>query len=320
MGVRGDRVMSDFPLKIPAMALLPQTQAAGFVTELKADLTGILFSTFLTGTSGIYHMYQLFLSPGPNGTVFSAGSTDDADFPTTAGSFESALPTAASLNSTHTTVARIDTDIPAPAAFYSPVVVNFGDQAFGVSSLPQTVTVSDLGNANLAVGNISLTGTDFSQTNACAASVLPGNSCQINVVFTPSSAGQQIQQMTVATNSFGPSQVIVLQGGGNAGFALTSPGNVPPSQTVSAGQTATYNLNLISGGYLGNVALSCSGAPQYATCIVNPSSIALANNEQAAFTVSVSTSQAALAAAKGGQDSSIRWFTSSSYVCFARFP
>ncbi|MCU1304671.1 MAG: repeat containing protein [Candidatus Sulfotelmatobacter sp.] len=298
-GVTGS---SDFPLKVPAMALFPEAQGGGFVTQLKADLSSLLFSTFLTGTSGIYHTYQLFLWPGANGTAFAAGSTDDADFPTTAGSFEPALPAGTSLNNTHTTVARIDTNIPAPAASYSPVLVNFGNQAFGVSSLPETVTVSDLGNANLQVGKISLAGTDFSQTNTCTAPVPPGNSCQINVVFTPSTVVQQVQQMTVATNSFGPSQVIVLQGAGNPGFALTSPGNVPPSQTVSAGQSAIYNLNLISGGYFGNVALSCSGAPQYATCTVNPSSIALANNQQAALTVSISTSQLALAAAKGNWD------------------
>jgi hypothetical protein len=295
-GVTGS---SDFPLKTPVMALFPQTEGAGFVTEVKPDLSSVLFSTFINGTSGIYHTYQMFLWPGSNGTAFVAASTDDADFPTTAGSFEPALPTGASLYNTHTTVAKVDTNIPAPAAAYSPVWIDFGSQAFGTASLPKTVTVSNLGDASLQVGSVSLTGTDFTQNNTCTTQISPGGSCQINVVFTPSSAGQQIQKMTVATNSFGPPQVIVLQGTGNPGFTLATPGNVPAFQAVTAGQTAIYNVNLTSGEYLGSVSLTCSGAPQYAGCTVTPSSVALVNNGKATLSVSVSTSQPGLAAARG---------------------
>jgi hypothetical protein len=62
------------------------------------------------------------------------------------------------------------------------------------------------------------------------------------------------------------------------------------SATVSAGQTATYNLILSSEGLIGTVALSCSGAPAGTTCSVNPASEFLPSGSATApITVTVTT-------------------------------
>jgi hypothetical protein len=62
------------------------------------------------------------------------------------------------------------------------------------------------------------------------------------------------------------------------------------SATVASGATATYNLVAsASPGFTGTVSFSCSGAPQYATCTVAPSSLTLAAAGTGSFTVTVTT-------------------------------
>jgi hypothetical protein len=62
------------------------------------------------------------------------------------------------------------------------------------------------------------------------------------------------------------------------------------SATVSAGQTATYNLILSSEGLTGNVALTCGGAPAGTTCSVSPASAVLPSpSSTTPVTVTVAT-------------------------------
>jgi hypothetical protein len=73
-------------------------------------------------------------------------------------------------------------------------------------------------------------------------------------------------------------------------FAFDPAPNSSLSQTVKAGQTATYNLLLSSEGLTGAVALTCSGAPAGTTCNVNPASAVLANASSVVpVTVTVTT-------------------------------
>ena len=66
------------------------------------------------------------------------------------------------------------------------------------------------------------------------------------------------------------------------------------SASVSAGQSAQYQLQLNPGaGFGGTVSLACSGAPLGAVCQVPPT-VSIANGVPAPFTVTVSTSGAAV--------------------------
>src|SRR5438094_557400 len=60
--------------------------------------------------------------------------------------------------------------------------------------------------------------------------------------------------------------------------------------TISAGQTATYQLVAWDGGngYTGTASLSCSGAPQGSTCVVTPTTVSIGLNG-APLTVTVTT-------------------------------
>jgi large repetitive protein len=74
-------------------------------------------------------------------------------------------------------------------------------------------------------------------------------------------------------------------------FAFDPALNSGLSTTVSAGQTATYNLILSAEfGFTGTVALSCSGAPAGTTCNVSPASAVLSTGSSTApVTVTVTT-------------------------------
>ncbi len=78
-------------------------------------------------------------------------------------------------------------------------------------------------------------------------------------------------------------------------FGFDPAQNSSLSATVSAGQTATYNLVLSAeNGFTGTVALSCSGAPAGTTCSVSPASAALPSaSSTAPVTVTVATTSQA---------------------------
>lgn len=67
--------------------------------------------------------------------------------------------------------------------------------------------------------------------------------------------------------------------------------------TVSAGQTATYNLTAAAtGGFSGTLALSCSGAPTDGTCTVTPSSLSLSTDGLSQYVVTITTTARAMTA------------------------
>jgi hypothetical protein len=85
--------------------------------------------------------------------------------------------------------------------------------------------------------------------------------------------------------------VTVVVNAGTPQFSFSGTGG-NTSATIQAGQTATYNISLGSQGFIGTVALSCSGAPAGTTCSVNPASVNLdASSSSVPITVTVSGTQ-----------------------------
>jgi FG-GAP-like repeat/Abnormal spindle-like microcephaly-assoc'd, ASPM-SPD-2-Hydin len=129
----------------------------------------------------------------------------------------------------------------------TPVSLAFGDQDIGTTSQPQTATLSNVGEAALAIEQIGIQGQnskDFAQTNNCGTSLPAGQTCQIQVTFTPTHEGQRSASFTVAYPGVGSPQVISL-GGTGIGMATVS---LTPAhlrfplqliQTVSSPQIAT---------------------------------------------------------------------------------
>ncbi len=63
------------------------------VTQMKANGTGLLYSTVFGGTNGNPGDYGELVAVGPTGNAFVAGSASSADFPTTPGAWQSLVDT-----------------------------------------------------------------------------------------------------------------------------------------------------------------------------------------------------------------------------------
>ncbi|HEV2351609.1 MAG TPA: FG-GAP-like repeat-containing protein [Terriglobia bacterium] len=170
----------------------------------------------------------------------------------------------------------------------APASVTFSGQLVSSTSAAQTVTLTNSGNVTLAISGV-VTSRDYAQTNTCGASVAAGANCTINVTFTPTAAGLRGGTLTITDNAPGSPQTVTLSGMGTD-FSVALASGSSNTATVTAGQTATFNLAFSgTAGFSGTVALTCSGAPALATCSVTPNSLALNGTTPANTTVSVTT-------------------------------
>jgi hypothetical protein len=179
-----------------------------------------------------------------------------------------------------------------PALMLSPTSINFPGQLVTAASAAQNVTLTNNGGATLNIASITLTGAnsgDFSQTNTCGASVAAAANCTISVTFKPTATGNRAASVSITDDASGSPQTIALTGTGTD-FALGAATGGSTSATVTAGQTATYNLQVTPvSGFNGTVALTCSGAPSLASCTTSPASVTSNGTVASAFSVSVTT-------------------------------
>ena len=179
----------------------------------------------------------------------------------------------------------------APVANLSPSSLTFPGQFVGTTGLPENVTLTNNGDVALSISSIRASA-QFGTSNGCTTSLAVGVGCTISVFFDPSAAGSQTGTLTITDNAPGSPQTVQLSGTG-MDFAMSSSTS---SQTVAAGQAATYSLTLApQGGLNQTVNLTCSGAPSLSTCTVTPSSVALNGTASAAVSVKVTTTAGSLA-------------------------
>ena len=183
-----------------------------------------------------------------------------------------------------------------PALTFSPPAPSFPATTQGTSSAPQAISVINSGNAPLQISSVSLGGSSasqFSLTSNCSGSLAPAASCTASLVFSPVAAGQSAAMLTVTDDAAGSPQSASISATAVAAFSVAPVSGSSTSASVSAGQTAQYQLQLTpASGFAGTVGLSCSGAPLAAVCQV-PASVSLASGSTT-FTVTVTTSGPAL--------------------------
>ncbi len=181
----------------------------------------------------------------------------------------------------------------------SPASINFSGQLVGVPSAQVPINITNTGQGTLVINPISpnsFTGAnaaDFAEKDNCSGSIAPGGGCKIQVIFTPSCENSPVARtaaLTLADNAPGKSQTILLTGTATGSFCIAPPPGGATSATVMAGQTATYQLDVISmNGFTGSVGLSCSGAPPESQCTATPATASAAVNSPTPFQVTVST-------------------------------
>jgi Beta-propeller repeat/Cep192 domain 4 len=166
--------------------------------------------------------------------------------------------------------------------------LNFGSQSIGVTTAPQTITVTNVGSSALTVSAV-VASNDFGETNNCTSAPLqPSTNCVINVTYTAAASGPSLGALTITDNVPGSPQVVFLNGTGMVPDFSISPN--PSSVAVVAGHSTTFTVTVSSiSGFAQTISLSCGGAPSTSSCVVSPGSVALTANGTATATVTVST-------------------------------
>src|SRR5205085_7910136 len=113
----------------------------------------------------------------------------------------------------------------------SPASLSFGNQGVNTTSNTQTVTLSNSTGTALQIVSILASG-DFGQTNNCPASLAAGNSCAIQVSFTPSGTGTRNGWLTVNDSDASVFQTATMSG----------TGTVPASTVTVSPRTAAVNF------------------------------------------------------------------------------
>jgi Abnormal spindle-like microcephaly-assoc'd, ASPM-SPD-2-Hydin/Beta-propeller repeat len=230
-----------------------QTNTTGqdmFVAIIDPSTPSILFSSLIApGQAGIV--------PGSTGGNFPAGvgvdsnsNIDISGFYQAAGAplslpvFNAAQPaTNPVANATYSDAFALQiSPTDAAASGLIPGVLQFSVQPVGLSSTPQTLTITDMGSSALTVSNVVVSG-DFSIQNNCGSVALAGGTCTIDVTFTPTVPGVRTGAITITDNSAGSPHTVPLNGVGGQGTATISPTSLSFGNqavgTTSAAQTVT---------------------------------------------------------------------------------
>ena len=150
-------------------------------------------------------------------------------------------------------------------ASFSPSSLLFANQVVNTTSNAQPVTLSATGNTCLKV-TLAITG-DFAQSNTCGAGLPAGQSCIVNVIFTPSTTGTRtgalslngIASVSLSGTGIIPATASVSPASINFGSLVV--GTESPAQTVTVTNTGGSTLHINS--------LLVSGDPDFFTLTNN---------------------------------------------------
>jgi hypothetical protein len=160
------------------------------------------------------------------GQTYVAGSTTSSNFPTILGAVQGTF-VATGTNST-AFVAKVSRAEAAGVAI-TPQQLNFGNQALGITSNAQTMTLINAGSEALLISSIE-SGANFSVTDDCGTLVPPaGGHCAIQVTFTPTTLGGTTDQITINDSAAGSPHRVVVTGTGvasSAGALTLSPSSL----------------------------------------------------------------------------------------------
>ncbi len=101
-----------------------------------------------------------------------------------------------------------------PTVGLSPTRLNFGKLRVGKKSAPKRVRLTNTGSGILKITSIATKNANFSQTNNCPSTVVPGEKCAINVIFTPHETGALHGAVTIKDNASNSPQKVPLTGTG----------------------------------------------------------------------------------------------------------
>ena len=179
-----------------------------------------------------------------------------------------------------------------PLVKLTPGSASFGAVTQGAAVAAQIITLTSSGTGPLHITSVALGGTnssDFSLTNNCTAAAYPvGATCSIGASLSPIAIGARAAFITIADDAPNSPQAIGLSANINAAFTISPAAPGSNSATITAGQTATFTLQLTPGsGFAGSASFTCTGVPSAATCTAPK--VQLAGGTPVSYVVTVAT-------------------------------
>ena len=286
--VAGDTISSDFPT---ANAVDNTFNSSGapdaFVAKISPDGTSLLFSTLLGGEDDDESQG---IALGGNGNVVVVGTTSSSDFPATTGAVQTACADSSSCSDGF--VASYSGLSSGSTVSVSPGSLSFGGRILN-SSTTKTVTISNGTASSVSLTSRTITGTnsgdftvDASSTCSTSTAIGASNSCTIVVAFKPGAEGSRSASLDIVLSTGSTS--VALSGTG-VRLTMKAGPEAALSATVTAGGSATYRLAMTAPGFVGDITLSCTGAPAGSTCTVTPGVVHMDGTHGATFTVTVTT-------------------------------
>jgi hypothetical protein len=136
-----------------------------------------------------------------------------------------------------------------PDISLTPSSVDYGEVMVG-DSAQRLLTISNYSTAELTLFDISLVnGVDYSQTHDCPASLLPLESCQITVSFTPTGDGELTDTLSVLSDD--PDQPTVstaLLGTGVILMPDLTVTSIDSARTLTGGKLTTLGMSIANQG------------------------------------------------------------------------
>jgi hypothetical protein len=183
----------------------------------------------LTNTGGSPLVITSFTVTGPNATSFVYGppfyTTCNSSLargascqfivnfqPPTTGAYSASLVIVDNASDSPQTIALTGTG---PFATVSPTTLDFGSQAVGTTSAPQTVTLTNTGGGSLVIQTITNTGANpnsFTHSSNCGGlggNRTHGESCQIMLSFKPETTGALSATININSNANSPTTITV---------------------------------------------------------------------------------------------------------------
>jgi uncharacterized repeat protein (TIGR01451 family) len=108
--------------------------------------------------------------------------------------------------------------LPEPQVLLSASSLGFGNSIVGIGA-GQAIKLTNGGTADLKLGLVKVTGDAFSIRSGCTGSLVPGQSCTIDVNFQPALAERYAGQLSIASNASSSPDAVALSGAG-CRFAL----------------------------------------------------------------------------------------------------
>lgn len=158
-----------------------------------------------------------------------------------------------------------------PAVSVSAPSLTFASQTLASTSAPQTIIVTNSGQAPLTIASVTATG-DFAQINNCAFAAIPAlGTCTVSVTFTPTAVGSRTGTLTLTDNAANSPQTLSLAGTGARVTTALTLAATPDSATTGAQIALKGTLTPASLGNLntnGDTVTFTSGATTLGTAIL----------------------------------------------------